>query len=91
MYVCILFCSDFFIQILLSSFFVSYDADCYSEFAFGKNYPELLVARAIQGVGSSSASTAGLGMLADKFTNDEERGRMLGIALSGLAMGVLCK
>jgi len=30
-------------------------------------------------------------MVADKFTNDEERGRMLGISLGGLAMGVLGK
>jgi hypothetical protein len=30
-------------------------------------------------------------MLADRYTNDEERGSAMGIALGGLAMGVLSK
>ncbi|XP_039260992.2 synaptic vesicular amine transporter-like [Styela clava] len=58
-------------------------------FAFGKTYPVLFFARALQGIGSACASTAGLAMLASRFPDDEERGKMMGIALGGLAMGVL--
>lgn len=32
---------------------------------------------------------AGMGMLASVYTDDEERGNAIGIALGGLAMGVL--
>lgn len=31
----------------------------------------------------------GMGMLANVYTDDEERGNAMGIALGGLAMGVL--
>ena len=60
-------------------------------FAFGKSYVVLLVARAIQGIGSSFASTAGISLLADRFVDDCERGKALGHAIGGLAMGVLCE
>ena len=33
----------------------------------------------------------GLGMLADRYPDDIERGNAMGIALGGLAMGVLGK
>lgn len=33
--------------------------------------------------------TAGMGLLATVYTDDEERGNAMGIALGGLAMGVL--
>ena len=35
--------------------------------------------------------TVGMGMLACRYTDDEERGRAMGIALGGLALGVLSK
>ncbi|KAL4641118.1 synaptic vesicular amine transporter [Arapaima gigas] len=58
-------------------------------FAFSKSYTLLFLARALQGIGSSCSSVAGMGMLASVYTNDEERGNAIGIALGGLAMGVL--
>nr|CAH0112110.1 unnamed protein product [Daphnia galeata] len=58
-------------------------------FAFGRNYTVLFVARALQGVGSSCSSVSGMGMLAASYPNDEERGNAMGIALGGLALGVL--
>lgn len=33
----------------------------------------------------------GLGMLADRYPDDEERGKAMGTALGGLALGVLGK
>lgn len=33
--------------------------------------------------------TKGMGMLAMRYTDDDERGRAMGIALGGLALGVL--
>ncbi|XP_061586146.1 chromaffin granule amine transporter [Cololabis saira] len=58
-------------------------------FAFSGTYALLFFARALQGIGSSFSSVAGLGMLASVYTNDEERGIAMGVALGGLAMGVL--
>ncbi|XP_027753179.1 chromaffin granule amine transporter [Empidonax traillii] len=58
-------------------------------FAFSGTYTLLFIARALQGVGSSFSSVAGLGMLASVYTDDWERGRAMGIALGGLALGVL--
>ncbi|XP_037077178.1 LOW QUALITY PROTEIN: synaptic vesicular amine transporter-like [Pollicipes pollicipes] len=58
-------------------------------FAFGRTYPVLFIARALQGVGSSCSSISGMGMLAERYPDDQERGNAMGIALGGLAMGVL--
>ncbi|KAJ8286138.1 hypothetical protein GJAV_G00034960 [Gymnothorax javanicus] len=58
-------------------------------FAFSGTYTLLFLARALQGIGSSFSSVAGLGMLASVYTDDEERGVAMGIALGGLAMGLL--
>ncbi|XP_036383588.1 chromaffin granule amine transporter [Megalops cyprinoides] len=58
-------------------------------FAFSGTYSMLFVARSLQGIGSSFSSVAGLGMLASVYTDDNERGIAMGIALGGLAMGVL--
>uniref|UniRef100_A0A8B9U651 Solute carrier family 18 member A1 n=1 Tax=Anas zonorhyncha TaxID=75864 RepID=A0A8B9U651_9AVES len=58
-------------------------------FAFSGTYTLLFIARALQGVGSSFSSVAGLGMLASIYTDDFERGNAMGIALGGLALGVL--
>ncbi|GAB5570260.1 chromaffin granule amine transporter isoform X1 [Prionailurus iriomotensis] len=58
-------------------------------FAFSGTYTLLFVARTLQGIGSSFSSVAGLGMLASVYTDDYERGHAMGIALGGLALGVL--
>nr|XP_043881250.1 chromaffin granule amine transporter isoform X2 [Solea senegalensis] len=58
-------------------------------FAFSGTYVLLFFARSLQGIGSSFSSVAGLGMLASVYPDDEERGIAMGIALGGLAMGVL--
>ncbi|GMR60671.1 hypothetical protein PMAYCL1PPCAC_30866 [Pristionchus mayeri] len=58
-------------------------------FAFGESFPILWLARALQGVGSACTSTSGMGMLAQAYPDDMERGSAMGIALGGLALGVL--
>ncbi|XP_075389988.1 synaptic vesicular amine transporter [Tenrec ecaudatus] len=58
-------------------------------FAFSSTYTMLLLARSLQGIGSSCSSVAGMGMLASVYTDDQERGNVMGLALGGLAMGVL--
>ncbi|GJQ77093.1 hypothetical protein Trydic_g23664 [Trypoxylus dichotomus] len=58
-------------------------------FAFGRSYGVLFLARALQGVGSSCSSVSGMGMLAERYPDDKERGNAMGIALGGLALGVL--
>ncbi|KAH7728857.1 Protein CAT-1 a [Aphelenchoides avenae] len=58
-------------------------------FAFGGAFGTLWMARALQGVGSACTSTSGMGMLAQAYPDDAERGNAMGIALGGLALGVL--
>lgn len=58
-------------------------------FAFGRSYSILFFARALQGIGSSCSSVSGMGMLAERYPDDKERGNAMGIALGGLALGVL--
>lgn len=58
-------------------------------FAFSRSYAVLFFARALQGVGSSCSSVSGMGMLAERFPDDQERGNAMGLALGGLALGVL--
>uniref|UniRef100_A0A8C3U3Y1 Solute carrier family 18 member A1 n=1 Tax=Catharus ustulatus TaxID=91951 RepID=A0A8C3U3Y1_CATUS len=58
-------------------------------FAFSGTYTLLFIARALQGIGSSFSSVAGLGLLASVYPDDAERGSAMGIALGGLALGVL--
>ncbi|KAK7008577.1 vesicular monoamine transporter [Biomphalaria glabrata] len=58
-------------------------------FAFGETYAVLFVARTVQGIGSSCSSVAGMGMIASYYPDDKERGNAMGIALGGLALGVL--
>ncbi|RUS87921.1 hypothetical protein EGW08_004337 [Elysia chlorotica] len=58
-------------------------------FAFGETPAVLFIARAVQGIGSSCSSVAGMGMIATYYPDDQERGNAMGIALGGLAMGVL--
>ncbi|KAG8183795.1 hypothetical protein JTE90_002947 [Oedothorax gibbosus] len=58
-------------------------------FAMGTSYPLLFVARSFQGVGSACTSVAGMGMLAALYPDDRERGKAMGIALGGLALGVI--
>ncbi|XP_029172924.1 vesicular acetylcholine transporter-like isoform X1 [Nylanderia fulva] len=60
-----------------------------SVFACGKSYGVLFFARSLQGVGSAFADTAGLAMIADRFTEESERSKALGIALAFISFGCL--
>lgn len=60
-----------------------------SVFACGKSYSVLFFARSLQGVGSAFADTAGLAMIADRFTEEAERTKALGIALAFISFGCL--
>lgn len=58
-------------------------------FACGGSYGTLFFARSLQGVGSAFADTSGLAMIADRFTEENERSRALGIALAFISFGSL--
>ncbi|XP_061704271.1 vesicular acetylcholine transporter [Cydia pomonella] len=60
-----------------------------SIFACGRSYSMLFFARSLQGVGSAFADTAGLAMIADRFTEEQERSKALGIALAFISFGCL--
>lgn len=57
-------------------------------FSFANSYMLLIVARALQGVAAAVTWTSGLALLADLYP-PEERGKAMGIALSGQAAGTL--
>ncbi|XP_028268013.1 synaptic vesicular amine transporter-like [Parambassis ranga] len=58
-------------------------------FAFSSTYILLLLARSLQGVGGSCLSVAGMSMLADVFTDDEQRGRAMRVSFTGLALALI--
>merc|ERR1712038_563850 len=58
-------------------------------FAVGETYSMLFFARALQGVGSAFADTGGLSMIADRYTEESERSKALGIALAFISFGCL--
>ncbi|XP_063819526.1 vesicular acetylcholine transporter [Pseudophryne corroboree] len=58
-------------------------------FAFAENYATLFVARSLQGLGSAFADTSGIAMIADKYTEEAERSKALGIALAFISFGSL--
>ncbi|KAI5703176.1 vesicular acetylcholine transporter [Diaphorina citri] len=58
-------------------------------FACGRSYGVLFFARSLQGVGSAFADTSGLAMIADRFTEENERSQALGIALAFISFGCL--
>lgn len=72
-----------------TKFLLSLNVFHFSVFAFGRSYSVLFIARALQGIGSSCSSVSGMGMLAERYPDDKERGNAMGIALGGLALGVL--
>ena len=58
-------------------------------FACGRSYGVLFFARSLQGVGSAFADTGGFAMIADRFTEPNQREKALGIALSFVSFGCL--
>jgi MFS transporter, DHA1 family, solute carrier family 18 (vesicular acetylcholine transporter), member 3 len=58
-------------------------------FSIGNSYFILFLARSLQGVGSAFADTSGLAMIADRFTEEGERSKALGIALAFISFGSL--
>ncbi|XP_013931669.1 PREDICTED: vesicular acetylcholine transporter [Thamnophis sirtalis] len=58
-------------------------------FAFAENYATLFVARSMQGLGSAFADTSGIALIADKYTEESERNRALGVALAFISFGSL--
>ncbi|XP_064097958.1 synaptic vesicular amine transporter-like isoform X1 [Macrobrachium nipponense] len=101
----LLFCSKAFVQLITNPFIgplthrIGYSIPMFAGFvimfistlifAFGTSYRVLFIARAVQGIGSSCSSVSGMGMLAERYPDDKERGNAMGIALGGLALGVL--
>ncbi|XP_035215283.1 synaptic vesicular amine transporter-like isoform X2 [Stegodyphus dumicola] len=58
-------------------------------FAHGKTFAVLFAARSVQGVGSACISVAGMAMIADRYPDDKERSKIMGITMGGIAAGVL--
>ncbi|XP_004465831.1 vesicular acetylcholine transporter [Dasypus novemcinctus] len=58
-------------------------------FAFAESYATLFAARSLQGLGSAFADTSGIAMIADKYPEEPERSRALGVALAFISFGSL--
>ncbi|RCX22521.1 multidrug resistance protein [Fontibacillus phaseoli] len=57
-------------------------------FAFAESFWMLIAARSLQGLAAAVTWTSGLAILADLYSS-EERGKAMGLALSGQAAGIL--
>lgn len=58
-------------------------------FAVGDNYYSLLLARAVQGIGSSCLGVCGISLVATLYPEDDKRSRVMGVVLGSVALGVL--
>ena len=58
-------------------------------FAYGETFTVMFLARSIQGIGSACISVAGMAMVADKYPDDKDRSKIMGITMGGIAAGVL--
>ncbi|XP_042871828.1 synaptic vesicular amine transporter-like [Penaeus japonicus] len=58
-------------------------------FAYAESYSLMFVARSLQGIASSCIAIAGLGIVAECYPDDGERGRVQGLVMGGIALGVL--
>ena len=57
-------------------------------YAFANSYTVLVLARVLQGISAAATWTAGLALLADLFPA-EARGKAMGMAMAGMAVGIL--
>ncbi|XP_021355601.1 synaptic vesicular amine transporter-like [Mizuhopecten yessoensis] len=58
-------------------------------YIFAASMVPLLLARCIQGIGSAASTIAGMCLLADRYQDDNERSRAMGMAMGGSALGVV--
>ncbi|CAD7084359.1 unnamed protein product [Hermetia illucens] len=58
-------------------------------FALGETYVTLLIARAIQGIGSACIGVCGMSLVAQLYPEDDKRSRIMGVILGSIALGVL--
>ncbi|XP_032596409.1 synaptic vesicular amine transporter [Drosophila grimshawi] len=58
-------------------------------FAMGESYWTLLLARAIQGVGSACIGVCGMSLVAQHYPEEARRSKVMGIILGSIALGVL--
>uniref|UniRef100_F6UF11 Major facilitator superfamily (MFS) profile domain-containing protein n=1 Tax=Ciona intestinalis TaxID=7719 RepID=F6UF11_CIOIN len=58
-------------------------------FACAEGFAVLFLARSLQGLGSALADTASLGLIADRFQDEAERSKALGLALAFISFGSL--
>ncbi|KAK9509897.1 hypothetical protein O3M35_004788 [Rhynocoris fuscipes] len=58
-------------------------------FAFGETYASLFVARSLQGVASACIGVSGMSLVAENYTSENSRSKVMGIVLGSVAFGVL--
>lgn len=58
-------------------------------FAVGESYWTLLLARAVQGIGSACIGVCGMSLVAQHYPEEARRSKVMGIILGSIALGVL--
>lgn len=53
----------------------------------GESYAMLLIARAIEGVGSSCINVCGMSLVAHLYPDDQQRSKIMGVILGSIALG----
>lgn len=55
----------------------------------GDSFVMLLIARSIEGIGSSCINVCGMSLIANLYPEDRQRSKIMGIILGSIALGVL--
>ncbi|KAG7160641.1 Synaptic vesicular amine transporter-like 1 [Homarus americanus] len=82
---------DLFMNLYWTKVFISAHLSSRSPavFAYAQSYTLMFIARSLQGIASSCIAISGMGIIAECYPEDGERGRMQGLVMGGIALGVL--
>ncbi|ESO82718.1 hypothetical protein LOTGIDRAFT_82249, partial [Lottia gigantea] len=58
-------------------------------FAFSVYYIPLFIARSVQGLGSAALAIGGMSIVAERYPDDKQRSKAMGVAMGGSATGIL--
>uniref|UniRef100_A0A1B0AA86 Major facilitator superfamily (MFS) profile domain-containing protein n=1 Tax=Glossina pallidipes TaxID=7398 RepID=A0A1B0AA86_GLOPL len=73
----------------LDGYALIYGMHLFIAFAVGATYANLLVARAVQGIGSACITVCSMSLIAQNYPEEDRRSKIMGIVLGSIALGVL--
>uniref|UniRef100_A0A1A9UN54 Major facilitator superfamily (MFS) profile domain-containing protein n=1 Tax=Glossina austeni TaxID=7395 RepID=A0A1A9UN54_GLOAU len=73
----------------LDRYALIYGMHLFIAFAVGATYANLLIARAVQGIGSACITVCSMSLIAQNYPEEDRRSKIMGIVLGSIALGVL--